>query len=173
MSRQDIASIPPATPAPRIQYPLPGSSYVLALSQLMENSSLPLPLCPVKNLPVMLETWVQSLGWENPLEKEMATHSSILAWRILRTEEPGGLQSIESQKSQTGLGDQTAKQCLALGDPVFHDTPDWTQPYPKSKEALGSKGRGDSRTRVTTDGVPAALCFLASPPSSAWNPACW
>ena len=45
----------------------------------------------VKNLPVMQETWVQSLGREDPLEKRMATHSSILAWRILWTEEPGGL----------------------------------------------------------------------------------
>ena len=49
------------------------------------------------NLPAMWETWVRFLGWEDPLEKEMATHSSILAWRILRTEEPGGLQSMESQ----------------------------------------------------------------------------
>ena len=47
----------------------------------------------VKNLPAMQETWVQSLGQEDPLEKEMATHSSILAWRIPPTEEPGGLQS--------------------------------------------------------------------------------
>ena len=45
----------------------------------------------VKNLPVMQETWVQSLGQEDPLEKGMATHSSILAWRILWTEECGGL----------------------------------------------------------------------------------
>ena len=43
----------------------------------------------VKNLPAMQETWVRSLGWEDPLEKEMATHSSILAWRIPWTEEPG------------------------------------------------------------------------------------
>ena len=42
----------------------------------------------VKNLPAMQETWVQSLGWEDPLEKEMETHSSILAWRIPQTEEP-------------------------------------------------------------------------------------
>jgi len=48
----------------------------------------------VKNPPVMQETQVQSLGQEDPLEKEMATHSSILAWRIQWTEEPGGLQSI-------------------------------------------------------------------------------
>ena len=45
----------------------------------------------VKNLLALQETQVQSLGWEDPLEKEMATHSSILAWRIPRTEEPGGL----------------------------------------------------------------------------------
>ena len=44
----------------------------------------------VENLPAMQETQVQSLGWEDPLEKEMATHSSILAWRIPWTEEPGG-----------------------------------------------------------------------------------
>ena len=46
-----------------------------------------------KNLPVVQETWAQSLGWEDPLEKELATHSSILALRIPWTEEPGGLQS--------------------------------------------------------------------------------
>ena len=46
----------------------------------------------------MQETWVWSLGWEDPLEKEMATHSSILAWRISWTEEPGGLQSMGSQR---------------------------------------------------------------------------
>ena len=48
----------------------------------------------VKNLPAMQETWVQPLGWEDPLEKEMAMHSSILAWRIPRTEEPGGLHTV-------------------------------------------------------------------------------
>ena len=47
-----------------------------------------------KNLPAMWETWVQSLGWEDALDKGMATHSSFLAWRILWTEEPGGLQSV-------------------------------------------------------------------------------
>ena len=55
----------------------------------------------VKNLPVMQETWVRSLSWEDPLEKGMDTHSSILAWRISCTEELGGLQSMESQKSDT------------------------------------------------------------------------
>ena len=52
----------------------------------------------VKNLPAMQETWVRSLGQEDPLEKEMATHSSILAWRNPWTEEPGGLQSMGSQR---------------------------------------------------------------------------
>ena len=57
----------------------------------------------LKNLPSMQETWVQSLGQEDPLEKGMATHSSILAWKIPWTEEPGGLQFMELQKSQTRL----------------------------------------------------------------------
>ena len=52
----------------------------------------------LKRLPAMRETRVRSLGWEDPLEKEMATHSSILAWRISWTEEPGGLQSTGSQR---------------------------------------------------------------------------
>ena len=52
----------------------------------------------VKNLPVMRETQVPSLGQENPLEKGMATHSSILAWQIPWTEEPGGLQCMRSQR---------------------------------------------------------------------------
>ena len=62
----------------------------------------------VKNLTAMQETWVQYLGWEDPLEKEVATHSSTLAWEIPWTEEPGGLQSMESQKSRTQLSDQPA-----------------------------------------------------------------
>ena len=53
----------------------------------------------VKNLPSVQETWVRSLDWEDPLEKEMVTHSNVLAWEIPWTEEPGGLQSMA--KSQT------------------------------------------------------------------------
>ena len=52
----------------------------------------------VKNLPAMQKTWVQFLGQKNPLEKEMAIHSSALAWKIPWAEEPGGLQSMGSQK---------------------------------------------------------------------------
>ena len=53
----------------------------------------------VKNLPASWETQLQSLRWEDPLEKDMATDSSILAWRIPQREEPGGLQSMGSQRS--------------------------------------------------------------------------
>ena len=52
----------------------------------------------VKNLPAMWETWVRSLGQEDPLERGTATHSSVLAWRIPMTEEPGGLQSMGLQR---------------------------------------------------------------------------
>ena len=52
----------------------------------------------LKNLPAMWETRVQTLSWEDPLEKGMVTHSSILAWRIPRTEEPGALQSMGLQR---------------------------------------------------------------------------
>ena len=55
----------------------------------------------VKNPPAMQETWDRFLGQEDPLEKAMATHSNILAWEIPRTEEPGGLQSMESQELDT------------------------------------------------------------------------
>ena len=52
----------------------------------------------VKNLPAMQEIWIRPLDWEDPLNKGMATHSSILAWRIPWTEEPGGLQSLGLQR---------------------------------------------------------------------------
>ena len=59
----------------------------------------------VKHLVAAQELQVLSLGWEGPLEKEMETHSTILAWEIPQIEEPGGLQSMGSQKSQTRLSD--------------------------------------------------------------------
>ena len=68
----------------------------------------------VKNLPAMQETWVQSLGWEDPLEKEMATHSSILAWRIPWTKElgrgPRNLGGVTVQGSQRVRYDLVTKQ---------------------------------------------------------------
>ena len=74
---------------------IPSSFKVLMLSRVSLVAQL------VNNLPAMQETWVQTLGQEDPLEKEMATHSSIPAWRIPCTEEPGGLQSMGSQDSDT------------------------------------------------------------------------
>ena len=68
----------------------------------------------VKNLPTMRETWVPSLSLEDPLEKETAAHSSILAWEIPWTEEPGGLQSTGSQKIRTRLGDSTTTTTTIL-----------------------------------------------------------
>ena len=59
----------------------------------------------VKHLPSVQENWVQSLGWEDPLEKEMATHSSILALKIPQTEKPGGLWSRRLRKGGTRLSD--------------------------------------------------------------------
>ena len=64
----------------------------------------------VKTLPSMQETWGRSLGWEDPQGKEMVTHSSILAWVIPQTEEPGGLQSLGSQKSWIQLTETTPKE---------------------------------------------------------------
>ena len=63
----------------------------------------------VKNMPAMGKTWVQSLGWEDPLEKGMGTHSSILAWRIPRTEEPGGCSPWGPKESDTAEWLSTAQ----------------------------------------------------------------
>ena len=64
----------------------------------------------VKHLPTMRETWVRSLGWEDLLEKEVATHSSILAWRIPQMEEPGRLQSMGSQ-TVGSMGSKLLSEC--------------------------------------------------------------
>ena len=66
--------------------------------QMYNVLSCPLKDLNIKSMPAMQETWVPSLGWENPLEKSMATHSNILAWRISWAEEPGGLQSMGLQR---------------------------------------------------------------------------
>ena len=66
----------------------------------------------VKRLLAMRETWVRSLGWEDPLEKEMTTHSSTLAWKIPRTEKPGRLQSMGWQ-SRTQLSDFTSLHAVS------------------------------------------------------------
>ena len=75
-------------------------SLAFVICRLFDNVRIAIYLVSqkVKNLPEMQESQVQSLGWEDTLEKEMANHSSILAWRIPWIEEPGGLQSIGSQR---------------------------------------------------------------------------
>ena len=78
----------------------------------------------VKHLPIMWETRVQSLGWEDPLEKEMATHSSTLAWKIPWTEEPGRLQSVGSQRvehdwvTSLTLCAKSLQSCPTICDPA-------------------------------------------------------
>ena len=67
------------------------------LTPVLEDSAS-LVAQKVKNLPAMQKAWVQSLGWEDSMEKEMATHSGLLAWRIPWTEEPGRLQSMGLQR---------------------------------------------------------------------------
>ena len=71
---------------------------LVTLKTLKYHHTVSLVAQILKNPPTMQETWVQSLGWEDPLEKEMATHSRILAWRIPQTEKPGELQSVGSQR---------------------------------------------------------------------------
>ena len=68
------------------------------MGYLLEYSCAFLVAQMVKSLPAIQETWIRFLGWENPLEKGTATHSSFLAWRIPQTKEPGRLQSMESQR---------------------------------------------------------------------------
>ena len=64
----------------------------------------------VETPPAMKETWVQPLGWEDPLEKRKATHPSILAWRIPWTEDPGGLESMGSQRVGHTLANKQQQQ---------------------------------------------------------------
>ena len=73
----------------------------------------------VKRLSTVQETWVRALGWEDPLEKEMAIHSSTLAWKIPRTEEPDRLRFHGVAKSQTRLSDfKSLQSSPVLGDPM-------------------------------------------------------
>ena len=86
------------TPSPRPVLPEEEKKAVSILLGLGTSLNEELVVQMVKNLPAMQETWDQSLGQEDPLKKGMATHSSILVWRIPGTEEPGRLQSTGSQR---------------------------------------------------------------------------
>ena len=91
-------------------FPGPGSGKNVSI--LLTSQDVKHPIASVaqllKNLPAMQETQVQSLGQEDPLEKGMATHSSILAWRIPWTEEPGGLQSMELRRVECDQAQHSA-----------------------------------------------------------------
>ena len=90
-----LQSFPALESSPMSQFFASGGQRIRVLASA---SVLPLVAEMVKHLPTMRETWVQSLGWEDLLEKEMATHSSILAWKIPWMEDPGRLQSMGSQR---------------------------------------------------------------------------
>ena len=112
----------------------------------------------VKNLPAVQETQVWSLGWEDPLEKEMVTHSSFLAWKISRTEEPGGLQSMGSQ-SRAQLSDSYTW----LEKSITHSLNHYYLPVVTDKEGLpGAAAAAKSLQSCST------LCNLidGSPPGS-------
>ena len=90
------------------------SSQATLLLWAPTRTFLPGHVWVVNNLPTVQETWVRSLGREDPQEKQMATHYSILAWRIPWAEEPGRLQSMGLLKSQTQFSDQTTATSLKL-----------------------------------------------------------
>ena len=77
----------------------------------------------VENLPAMPETWLRSLGWEDPLEKGKATHSSILAWRTPLTEKPGRLQSTGSQSVGHDQSDPACIDITLFLSPCGHSAP--------------------------------------------------
>ena len=109
-------------------------THVSALPQV----GLSLVAQTVKNLPALLETWVWSQGWEDPLEKGMATHSFILAWRIPLREEPWWATAHGVAKSQTQLSDWDTKCTFSpYSPPIQAATQDWAVfPEPHSRSLL-------------------------------------
>ena len=92
--------------SPIIQSNMPSSGFYPPNVNLYLQKDHFLVAQVVKNLPAMQETQILSLGWEDPLEKEMTTHSITLAWRIPRTGEPGGLQSTGSHHKELDMTEQ-------------------------------------------------------------------
>ena len=122
----------------------------------------------LKHLPAMRETWVRSLGREVPLEKEMATHSSILAWRIPRMEVPGGYSSRGCKGSDT-----TERQEYYLrADGLYWVNSQWIRKevlmFVLSSECIRChrKGKGDSHNTVRCS-LKACFCLLHI---KSWNP---
>ena len=108
----------------------------------------------VKNMPAMQETWVQFLGQEDPLEKRMATHSSIFAWRIPWTEKPGGLQSMGLQRVGHDWATDTHRCGIILGCTMISWDPE-------------GQRKGSDLLWTLLDGSP-ALTQCAWPPGS-WD----
>ena len=107
----------------------------------------------VKHLPAVWEPWVRSQGWENPLEKEMATHSSTLAWKIPWTEESGGLQSQGSQKVRHDWATSLSSHVQLFCDPVDCSPPGscpWDFPGENTEQVAISCSRGSSWPRDWT-----------------------
>ena len=126
----------------------------------------------VKSLPVVRETWVPSLGREDPLEKEMASHSSILAWRIPWMEEPGGLQSTGSQRvghdwvTFFSFFVVTEQQQHSIADLSFFNTVPGNLTF-GYHNYLGSGGLG---AQNCVDPLFKDSCFKLPTPSSTWMP---
>ena len=116
----------------------------------------------VKHLPAMQETQVCSLGWDDPLEKEMATHSSILAWKIPWTEDPGGLQSMELQR----VGRDWATEHVTMRHELFrvHNVPWKKQQYLSiggllTERLIQSQCFKTTQRKVTMAAVPEVSCL--------------
>ena len=123
----------------------------------------------VKNLPAMQEIWVRSLSWKDPLEKGMATHSSILAWLIRWTEEPGGLQSMDSQRVGHKWVTNIQFSCSVVS-PSFqpnglqHARPLWPLPTPGVYSNSCPLSQWCHPT-ISSSVVPYSSCFQSFPAS--------
>ena len=139
----------------------------------------------VKHLPAMWETWVQFLGLEVPLEKEMATHSSILAWRILWTEDPGRLQFMGSQEFDTTEGDLSffplllsspllgASSCFYQNGKVTESTVAHTTTIQKVKGPWAPPLSPPSLLLSMSVPPPACPCFSHQPASASLSSPGW
>ena len=121
----------------------------------------------IKHLPAIWETWVWALGWGDPLEEGMATHSSILAWRIPRMEDPGGLQSMGASKSRRPLSGWVQQaQC-----PYEREAEGDHSRGGKLKEAgLRGSEEGIHRAWTPSQACPCQSCAATSPVDSDKTP---
>ena len=113
----------------------------------------------VKNPPAKQETWVQSLGQEDPLKKKMTTHSSILAWEITWTEEPGRLQSVRSERVGHNLVTNQQLPCLISHTPVVFSSLTLPFHFPNTLSSLPSLGFCTSSALCVDHASSLAKCF--------------